>query len=354
MNDIKYIGMDVHKATIVIAVLNGDGKLIMESIIETKAATILGFIDGLRGTVHVTFEEGTLSHWLYHLIKGRVARVIVCDPRNNKLLGAGNKGDRVDARKLAELLRAGLLRPVYHEEHGMEKLKELVRSYQSLVGDSTRIMNRIKAVFRGRGIACTGREVYRADRRDQWLEKLSEPGRQQRAGQLYEQLDFLRGQRQQAKQAMISESRQQKASRLLRTISGLGPVRVALLLAVVGSPHRFRTKRPLWKYIGLAVITRTSAEYEVINGRIQKSKKAVATRGLNNNYNHTLKEVFKSAATHGQRHEPWKRYYEALIAQGMPAELARVTLARKIAAVTLSVWKKGERFDAEKLRKPKA
>jgi len=77
--DIKYIGMDVHKEAISIAVINGDGKLVMESIIETKASTILQLIQGLRGDLHVTFEEGTWAAWLYDLLKPHVSKRVVCD-----------------------------------------------------------------------------------------------------------------------------------------------------------------------------------------------------------------------------------------------------------------------------------
>src|SRR5437879_12346940 len=102
MNGDKYIGLDVHQATISVAVLDSAGKLLMESVIETKAATILQFIQGLRGNLYVTFEEGTCAAWLYDLLKPHVTKVVVCDPRKNALLKAGNKSDRIDARKLAE------------------------------------------------------------------------------------------------------------------------------------------------------------------------------------------------------------------------------------------------------------
>jgi len=125
----KYIGMDVHQATISIAVMDEAGKVVMDSVIETKARTILEFIQGLRGTLWVTFEEGTSAAWLYDLLKPYVAKVVVCDPRKNALLKAGNKNDRIDARKLADLLRVGLLSPVYHGESGVGTLKELARSY---------------------------------------------------------------------------------------------------------------------------------------------------------------------------------------------------------------------------------
>ena len=82
----KYIGMDVHKESISIAVRNSAGKIVMESVIQTKASMILQFIDGLRGEVHVTFEEGTWSAWLYDLLKPHVSKLVVCDPRRNALL----------------------------------------------------------------------------------------------------------------------------------------------------------------------------------------------------------------------------------------------------------------------------
>ena len=96
--NIKYMGMDVHKESISIAVMNAEGRLVMESMIETKASTILQFIQGLRGDLHVTFEEGTWAAWLYDLLKPHVSKLVVCDPRKNALLKEGNKSDKIDAR----------------------------------------------------------------------------------------------------------------------------------------------------------------------------------------------------------------------------------------------------------------
>ena len=153
MDSTKYIGMDVHKEATTIAVMNSAGKLVMESIVETKAATIVQFFEGLRGALYVTLEEGTWAAWLYDLLKPHVTKVVVCNPRKNALLKAGNKSDRIDARKLADLLRAGLLSAVYHGETGLRTLKELCRSYRAIS------MNRIKALYRswsipGRAAGC--------------------------------------------------------------------------------------------------------------------------------------------------------------------------------------------------------
>ena len=79
MSSEKYIGMDVHQATISVAVMDSTGKVIMESILETKSSTILEFLGGLRGTLSVTFEEGTWAAWLYDLLKPHVAHVLACN-----------------------------------------------------------------------------------------------------------------------------------------------------------------------------------------------------------------------------------------------------------------------------------
>ena len=126
----KYIGMDVHQASISIAVRDATGKVVVESIIETKASTILGFIRGIQGSLWITFEEGTSAAWLYDLLKPHVTKVIVCNPRKNALLKDGSKNDRIDARKLAELLRHNLLSPVYHGENGLRTLEYAAKAYQ--------------------------------------------------------------------------------------------------------------------------------------------------------------------------------------------------------------------------------
>ena len=181
MDNRKYIGMDVHQASISIAVSDGTGKVLMECILETKAATVLEFIQGLRGSLWVTFEEGTSAAWLYDLLKPHVTKVVVCDPRKNALLKAGNKNDRVDARKLSDLLRAGLLTPVYHGESGVRTLRELSRSYLAVSKDLTRVMNRLKAIYRSWAIPCAGQQVYAPRHRAAWLEKLREAGVRRRA-----------------------------------------------------------------------------------------------------------------------------------------------------------------------------
>src|SRR5690349_1725105 len=222
MSQEKYIGMDVHAATISAAVKNAEGKLLMECVLETKAATILEFIQGLRGTLALTFEEGTLATWLHDLLKPHVNRLVVCDPRKNALMREGNQNDRVDARNLAELLRTNQVKAVYHGKHGTRALKELGRSYLTLTKDTTRVMNRIKSVYRSWAIACAGTSVYSRRHRAEWLAQLVEPGVRIRAEHLYQQLDSLEPVRQAARRELLREGRQHAAvkccARFLRSV----------------------------------------------------------------------------------------------------------------------------------------
>jgi hypothetical protein len=213
--NIKYIGMDVHKETISIAVMNSDGKVVMESIIETKASTILQSIQGIRGDLHVTFEEGTWAAWLHDLLKPHVTELVVCDPRKNALLKDGNKSDKIDARKLADLLRGGYLRSVYHGENGLRTLKELARSYLTISKDLTRVMNRVKALYRSWGILCVGQQVYAPRYRAEWLNKIGEAGVRRRAEFFYQQLDALRALRQDVRRDLLAESQKQSAMKIL-------------------------------------------------------------------------------------------------------------------------------------------
>jgi transposase len=347
----KYIGMDVHKESISIAVRNAAGKIVMESVIETKASMILQFFDGLRGDLHVTFEEGTWAAWLHDLLKPHVAKLVVCDPRRNALLQDGNQNDRVDARKLSDLLYMNKLNAVHHGDHGLRTLKELGRSYLTMTRDQSRVMSRIKAIYRSWAIPCSGKQVYGSRHRAEWLGKIPEPGVHRRAEWYYQQLDALRALRQEVRRDLLAESKKHKIWKRLCEIPSIGPIRAAELLGILQTPHRFRTKRQLWTYCGLAVVTSSSADHEVDNGQLRRRKKRKETRGLNENCNHDLKNLFKGAAVVASiKPGPFAEFYAALLAKGMRPEMARLTLARKIATIVLIVWKKGVCFDAQYLK----
>jgi len=345
----KYVGLDVHQATTVSTVREESGRIVARSVIPTEAVAVVEYFRGMRGAVHVAFEEGTQAQWLHDLLVPVVHQVVVCNRRGER--HPGNKGDQPDADELSDLLRCGRLRAVYHGGTDRATLKELARTYANLVEDGTRVMQRLKALFRARGIRTAGTGVYQAGRRSEWLRQLPNDGVRFRARALYAELAMLQKLRPEAKGAMLREARRDPAWAVLRTIPYLGPVRVALLLATLQTPWRFRTKRHLWAYAGLAVVVHTTAEYELDGRRrVRRRPRAAMTRGLNRNHNRVVKDVFKGAATAAAtRAGALQDWYHGLLKRGMRDELARVTLARKIAALTLRLWKHGDRYDATQL-----
>ena len=352
--DEKHVAMDNHKEMTVIGVSDNRGRIIHETIVPTEEKPLLEFIDCLGGTINLTFEEGTHANWLFNLLEPRVSFVLVCDPRRNReLTRGGNKSDKLDVRMLLQLFQGNMLKAVYHQRETDRTLKELVRNYDTWVKDTARQMNRIKAIYRGRAIKSSAR-LYSQSQRQHWLGMLSEPGVRLRAEHLLEGLDYLREMRQKARSAMIAESRRHNDSKRLQTIRQFGPVRVARLIAHVGTPKRFRGKEQFWGYCGLAVVTQSSADFVMVNGQLRRNYKNVQTRGLNRNHNHYLKELFKSAAVAAISSGEFKEFYQKRIAQGMRPEMARLCVARKLAAIALVVYKKGESYDPARINKTAA
>lgn len=163
-------------------------------------------------------------------------------------------------------------------------------------------------------------------------------------------MDELKALKRAAQKAMVAESKRHAAYQVLSQVPELGPIRVAQIIATVDTPFRFRGKRPFWKYLGLAVETRSSSDHEVVEGRVRRRKKQVVqTRGLNEDYNRRLKSVFKSAATHACSCGAYQGYYEELLSSGMREEMARLAVARKLSATVLAVWKSGESFSEQRI-----
>jgi transposase len=209
---------------------------------------------------------------LYDLLKPHVTELVVCDPRKNASMREGNQSDKIDARRLAELLRLNHLSPVYHGEHGLRSLKELVRSYLTITKDLGRVMSRVKAIYRSWAIPCTGKQVYAPRHRAEWLGKIGEPGVRRRAEFYYQQLDALRTVRQEVRRELLAEGKKHQAWKRLCQIPSIGPIRSAVLLGILQTPHRFRTKRQLWTYSGFGIETQSSDSPSPARGTAPQSR----------------------------------------------------------------------------------
>jgi transposase len=198
--------------------------------------------------------------------------------------------------------------------------------------------------------------VYGVEGREEYLAKLPE-GTRSAVAILYAQYDVLQEVRKRSAKELVAEARLHPASKILATCPGIGAIRAAQLVPIVVTPHRFRTKRQFWSYCGLGIVMRSSADWvRDTSGGWQRSH-VQQTRGLNLIHNHHLKGIFKGAATTVlmQHHDdPLYADYQRLLAGGTKPNLAKVTLARKIAAIVLAVWKTNEEYAPEKHRKPQS
>ena len=353
-----YVGIDDHASTCVYGVIDERGNVVMDGVVKTELEALRRMLKALDGRKHVVLENGTRAAWLYHGLRDYCEDIMVAN-----LCGVGkyrnkDKSDRLDALELARLRRAGVLKPIYqHNRKELQVLKQAVRGYEQIVQDITRCKNRIKAVYRSVGINCTGGEVYQKSRRKRWLNKLKPLGHRRRAKQLMEQLDVLLPLKKNAQKEMTKQARKQKKEyAILRSVDGIGTVWAAQLLGHIGTPARIHGKRALWRMSGLAVISRSSADYVVVDHATGEvvNRRRVHTHGLNQDYNRTLKAIFKAAALQAIRKGGvFKEHYEQRIKRGMRPEMARLTIARKLSATTLSCWQKGEMFDPDKLSLPR-
>jgi transposase len=346
----RYIGLDVHAASTTFAIIAADGRKLRSQVVETNGKALIDFLKTIPGKRHVCLEEGTQSAWLYEILSPHAEEVVVVGIADSR----GQKDDERDAFGLANRLRIGAIeRRVFKDASGkLTLLRELSRAHSMVVRDVVRVQNRIRSLYRSRGISVT-KSVYSEKGREPLLARLPKATRQA-AETLYAQYDALKPIRANAEKQLVAEAHKHPISRVLETAPGLGPIRVAQMMPVVISPGRFRTKRQFWSYCGLGIVMRSSSDWVPKKGGGWDWAAVQQTRGLNLNHNHTLKHVFKGAATTviaQLETEPLHQHYQRLLASGTKPNLAKLTVARKIAAITLALWKSGKEYDATKHRK---
>ena len=267
----------------------------------------------------------------------------------------GQKSDKVDAYSLAEKRRVGSLdKQVFKAPRQFTRLRELSRTHMTLVSDTVRVQSRIKSLYRSRGILVAGVNVYGVRHRSEWMQQLPS-SKQTRATRLYDHLDFILDQKKQAEADLLREAKKHPIVRVLETAPGFGPIRAARLAPIVVTPHRFRTKRPFGSYCGLAIVTPPSSDWvQTADGKWIRAR-VPQTRGLSRQHNHFLKDIFKGAATSviTQRNkDPIYGCYERLLDGGTKLTLAKLSLARMIAATVLRMWKDEKEYEPGRFSPP--
>jgi len=341
----RYIGLDDHLQSCTLAVLGPSGKRLQSLVIETNGRALVQAILNIPGRKHVCLEEGARSAWLYEIIRPHVAEVVVTCPGRR----AGRKNDLGDAWARAEDIRTGSLQTViYKARQGFSGLRQAVQGYRALTRDTVRTKNRLRALYRSRGIRVDSK-IYRAEHRSLWESQL--PASLRRLAQLWGgYLEGVEQTRAEAESWLREEAKKHGAVRLVGTAPGMGVIRSAQVVAIVMTPTRFRTTRQFWSYCGLGIDTQSTGDWIRQDGQWVRAQTR-QTRGLNRNRQPTLKEVFKGAAMSVSGYmidHPLHQDYQRTLESGIKPTLARLTLARRIAAAVLSMWKHQEEYDPKK------
>jgi len=321
--------------------------------VETNGSALVGFLKTVPGEKHLILEEGTMAQWMFEILRPHVKQVVVV----GVLKARGSKTDKRDAFGLAEQLRVGSMATIIHKGRGkFSRLSTLSKTYGFITGDVVRVKNRLKSVFRSRGISTPGKEVYSRKTWEEYLVQLPYSHIIQ-AEIFLAQLEGLQEILKRTKKEMLKEARSFPEFHILKTVPGLGDIRVSQLIPIVATPYRFQNKRLFWAYCGYGVVMNTSADWEhAPNGSWVKVAKK-RTRGLNYNHNHKLKCIFKSAVitviSQKIESEPVYQHYCSLLENGTKPDLAKLTIARQIASITLSVWRSMEEYDPKRMVKSK-
>lgn len=345
----RYIGIDAHSQSCTVAVMGPSGKRIRQQVVDTQAKVLIDLLKGIAGDKYVCIEEGQLAEWLVEALAPHVKEIAVVQPKEHR----GRKSDADDAWGLAEQIRIRAQGTyVFKPTTQYRSLREAVRAYGVAVREQTRAKNRFRSLLRSRGLSKLDDTLYDPTTRPDWIRKLPTAYRR-RAEWLGQQIDVTTQAYEIAESWLKEEAKKCPEVQRITTVPGLGNVRAAQVVALVVTPYRFRKTRQFWSYCGLGIVTRASSEWKrsSSDGRWQHVQSKVQTRGLNLNRQPLLKAVFKGAATSVlARPNPLREHFDRLLANGTSAHLARLTIARRIAAATLAIWKKKEDYEPTKHR----
>ena len=329
--------MDLHHSHTVIEAQTPSGAVRVQRDIPTEPSFLREAVKGVPGPKGVVLEEGPMADWAMRVIEPYVNEVIICDPRRNRLITQdGDKSDKIDPGKLAELYRLGALRAVHHPRRvSMMDLRSWVWAYHDQVELVTAAKNKVKAVLRMAGVSYPGEEVYARGQRNKWLEKMPRRSAAEHLAVRYGNLDDLDARCQQVHRRLCRIARRHPVTKRFLAIPGYGPIRALTFLVIVDTPFRFARVQKLWRYGGLGLQVTQSGD---------PTKKRLHPGGQ---YNRRLKAVAKGAAERALATEngnPFEKVHERLLEKGLKEPLARLTVARKMLSVPWGMWKNGQEY----------
>ena len=317
-----YIAIDWSIKNMAIARMTKKSNKITAIDVPSDIEDLQAYLKNLRGTTIVAIEETTTSQWLYAELKDYADRILICDPNRNKLLNEGPKTYTIDASKLVQLLKAGLMKEVYHSTDTFVYLRRVVSGYEDLVKAGVRLKNQRSALLR----ACGKRGKEKKDI------NLGSQGEQFVLDCFDRQIEAYEREKHCYENEFERLARKNPAIKHQKTLPGIGVINAVKIVTRVVTPHRFPDKGRYLSYTGLIKLDKISG------GRSYGKK--------NPRFSRQLKSVYKSgvlAAIGGAN--PINDYYEHLIQEkGYPEHNARHKACRRLAILSLGVFKSGKKY----------
>lgn len=316
-----YISLDWAQSNMAVARMTKYSEEIKLIDVPADITEMKFYLKRLKGKKILTFEETTTSQWLYTELKKYVDEILVCNPHRNKLLSEGPKNDKIDAKKLVQLLRANLLKPVFHSGDFFFSLRKIASGYEDVIKTGVRIQNQRKALLRAIGIRREidlpkdSNEQFVMDGLNRWIKS-------------YEQ------EKKKYEREFSKLGKTNKLIKNLATVPGIGKINAVKAAAIIVDAKRFKNKGAWLSYCGLIKLDKISG------GRSYGKK--------NPRYCRAMKSIIKTAACSViiERNESiFKDYYRELISNGYADYNARQALARRIAIVILGVCRNNKKFE---------
>jgi transposase len=337
MQESIYVGLDLGSSRCYQSVIDADGTLCGSRPIPTSEQHLRSAFAKLNGALQVHLEAGELSTWVASIIEPLVQSVIVSHPRSLAWIGKDSlKDDKVDARKLAELLRLGRVHQVFRQtDDSRRTFKYLVVHYEQLSREQARFKSKIKARLRTLGIIRQDARLFSMTGQTALLDAIKSVSIKQMLTQSFAVLNQMLASFDEAKRAMIEFSKQFREVQLLQTAPGVGIITACRFVAYLQTPHRFSNKRKLWRYCRLEVSRRESNGKRLAHPRLDSA-------GVG-----SLKDVSRKvfeAARRTKTDNCFKRFYEQSLANTKNAVHARLSTQRKILATLRAMWISNQPF----------
>lgn len=315
-----YIALDWSKKNMAIARMTKKSNKITVIDIPANVEELKVYLSNLKGEKILVIEESTATQWLYTELVDSVEKLFVCDPYRNRLLSEGPKTDKIDATKLVQLLRSGLMKEVYHTGHEFVHLRKLVSGYDDLVKAGVRWKNQRHALIRS-----LGKDSKSEVRLDNHLEQFV-------LEKVEKQIKKYEKDKEQYEQLFKKLGRKYKEIRNQESLSGIGWINGTRIVARVISPHRFSEKGNYLSYCGLIKL-------EKISGGKSYGKKQ-------SRYSRELKYIYITAAQAAiGGNNDFNDYYEYLQKEkGYSDKEARNAISRRIAVLSWGVLKSGKKY----------